>query len=412
MKAIIITIGDEILIGQIVDSNSAWLGNQLTLMGIDVIFTQSVSDGKEDILSTIKNAVQVADLIVLTGGLGPTKDDVTKTAIAKYMKTNMYFDEQLYGDIKSYFKKLGFHLTESHKAQCYLPEGIQVLRNKMGTAPGMLFTREEKHILSMPGVPHEMKWIFEHSFKEAFLLKHKDDLQIAHRTIRTVGMGETRIEAKIQHIIDKMPPEIKVAFLPGVHQVKIRIVTKSQTNLLPDVERFKKEIVKELGDIVFGYEKTNIEEALRDKFIFNNKTLSTAESCTGGHIAHRITSVSGASDYYYGSIIAYQNSIKENLLNVNKETLLAHGAVSEQTVKEMLKGLLVRLGTDIGLAVSGIAGPSGGTPNKPVGTIWMAWGNNEIQHTEKLQLGKDRIKNIEYTTVVAMNRLRLFLTKV
>ena len=410
MKASIITIGDEILIGQMVDTNSAWLADNLSQESVIIQKVLSVSDTLDDIVNTLEYQSKESDLILLTGGLGPTKDDVTKKALARFLNTELYFDDGLYQKIAAYFNKVGFTLTEAHREQCYLPQGASLLENKMGTAPGMYFQNKDTHILSMPGVPYEMKWIYEHSFKPLLKKINGTGTITKHRTIRTVGIGETRVEKKIEHIISQLPEGFKVAYLPSLGQVKVRLTARGNNAEDELLENYKSDLANALGDYVFGYEKILLEEALRDLYVQKGKTLATAESCTGGYIAHKITSVPGSSDYFLGSIVSYSNEMKKAQLGVQDETLNTHGAVSEQTVREMLKGVLNTTGADVGVAVSGIAGPGGGSPEKPVGTVWLAWGSKEEQHTEKLQLGKDRLKNIEYTTVVAMNRLRLFLT--
>ncbi|NNE26689.1 MAG: competence/damage-inducible protein A [Saprospiraceae bacterium] len=410
MKASIVTIGDEILLGQLVDTNSTWLADNLTQESVVIQNVLSISDKLEDIVESLELLSSASDLIIVTGGLGPTKDDVTKKALAEFMNTDMYFDETMFNKITAYFEKVGFTLTEAHRLQCYLPKGIEVLENKMGTAPGMYFTQKGTHILSLPGVPYEMKWIFENSFLP--LLKSINNLGVPtlHRTIRTVGIGETRVEAKIRDIIDELPEGLSVAYLPGLGQVKVRLTARGQNAQDDVMEKYKTKLTNALGDYVYGFEKTLLEQALMDVFVRKGKTLATAESCTGGQIAAKIVSVSGSSKYFLGGSVSYSNEMKRIHLGVQEETLIEQGAVSEQTVIEMLDGLLQSSGADIGVAVSGIAGPGGGTPDKPVGTVWLAWGSKGERHTEKLQLGKDRIKNIEYTTVVAMNRLRLFLT--
>ena len=411
MKASIITIGDEILLGQLVDTNSAWLADKLSYDSIVVHKVLSISDTLEAIEDALSQLTLESDLVLITGGLGPTKDDVTKKAIANFLNTELYFDQNLYEKIAAYFKKLGFTLTDAHKEQCYLPQGAELLENKMGTAPGMYFKFEGKHIISMPGVPYEMKWIYEHSFLPRLREINGAGVKTMHRTVRTVGIGETRVEAKIEHIIKKLPEGLKVAYLPGLGQVKVRLTARGANAQALILDKYKAEIVETLGDYVYGFEKTSLEEALLNIFVEKNKTLATAESCTGGNIAHKIVSIPGSSRYFLGGSVSYSNDMKRIHLGVRDETLENHGAVSEETVIEMLSGLLKSSNADIGVAVSGIAGPGGGTSEKPVGTVWLAWGSMEKQYTEKLQLGKDRLKNIEYTTVVAMNRLRLFLTQ-
>lgn len=409
MKATIVTIGDEILIGQIVDTNSAWIGRQLNDIGIDVTEILSVNDSREGILSGLNRAHQVSDLILLTGGLGPTKDDITKSVLAEFMEDELEFSEENYGLIKKMFERRNITITPAHKEQCYLPSSAQLLENKMGTAPGMLFKKAGKTIISMPGVPYEMKYIMEHGVLPMFL--DKSEIVIIHKTIRTVGEGESRIALKIEDIATELPETVKLAYLPSLGTVRLRLTGKGKDRqqLQKDIDTASDRIVARLDNLVYGYGDTLLEKALGTLAKECGVTLSLAESCTGGHIAHKMTSISGSSAYFKGGIVAYANEIKEQVLGVSPKTIEACGAVSEETVLEMLSGVLKLTNTDIGASVSGIAGPTGGSPEKPVGTIWIAYGSAEKQETIKLLLGKDRLKNIEYATVVVLNLLRKFI---
>ena len=409
MKASIVTIGDEILIGQIVDTNSAWIGKQLNDIGIDVVEIMSVKDSKEGILSGLERACQESELILLTGGLGPTKDDITKSVLAAFMDDELTFSEENYSLITKMFERRNITITPAHKAQCYLPSKAELIENKMGTAPGMLFKIGNKTMISMPGVPYEMKYIMEHGVIPMF--KDSSDQVIIHKTIRTAGAGESSIAVRLEEIISSLPESIKIAYLPSLGNVRLRLTGRGsdRTQLQEDIEHASAKIEEKIKELVYGYGDTLLEEALgmiaKDKGVL----LSLAESCTGGHIAHKVTSVSGSSAYFEGGVVAYSNEIKEQVLRVSPETLKDHGAVSEQTVLEMLSGVLKLTNTDVGAAISGIAGPTGGTPEKPVGTIWIAYGNKDKKETLKLLLGKDRIKNIEYATTVVLNLLRKFI---
>jgi len=411
MKACIVTIGDEILIGQIIDSNSVWLSQQLTSLGIDVVRMMSISDDDQAIISALDECLALSDIILLTGGLGPTKDDITKKSLAQYFNRDMVFDQGLFNKICSYFNKTGIPVTELHRQQCYMPSDIVSLENNMGTAPGMIFKEGSKWIVSMPGVPYEM----QHIFSEALLPELKEVIpsldSIYYRTIRTAGVGETRLAELISDIIDDFPKQISLAYLPSLGHVKLRLTTKEAYEYSQKLDAFVDRISERLGIKVYGYDNILLEEALKRDFEKAGLMLATAESCTGGFLGHRITSIPGSSSYFLGSIVCYSNDLKNKLLGVKSQTLKSHGAVSEETVLEMLEGVLNITGADIGVSVSGIAGPIGGTVEKPVGTIWMAWGNKENKKTRKLQLSKDRLKNIEYSSVAAMNSLRLFLTE-
>lgn len=410
MDVQIITIGDEILIGQIIDTNSAWIGQLLNKHGFRISKIVTVGDGEKEIFDAIENSMNESDLVLMTGGLGPTKDDITKKVIANYFGVEMKFSDETWEKIQKFFKHIGRTTTPAHREQCYMPSNVHLLYNKMGTAPGMWFDKNNKVLISMPGVPYEMKYLMEHHV----LPKIKDFFSttpIAHRTIRTAGMGESRIAERVEKIESNLPDFIKLAFLPNLGHVRLRLtgMHESETKLNQILDKKVKELEAEISDIVYAIEDISLEEVVGIKLVEKEMTVSTAESCTGGFISHRLTSISGSSAYFNGSVIAYSNAVKINQLGVSEKTLEQHGAVSEATVKEMVQGSLKLLNTDFAIATSGIAGPTGGTPNKPVGTIWIAVGNKEEIKTLKLQLGKHRLKNIEYTSNMALNLLYKFL---
>ncbi len=410
MNATLITVGDEILIGQIVDTNSAWMGQELNLRGIKIQEIRSISDEHDDIIRAIQASFETSDLILMTGGLGPTKDDITKKAISDYYGVGMTFHTPTFERIERFFEKLGRSTTPAHREQCYMPTNATLLQNKMGSAPGMWFDEGGKVLISMPGVPYEMKSIMTDEvfprLKERFVTK-----PIAHRTILTIGEGESRIAAKIEAFEEQLPDGMKLAYLPGLGMVRLRLSATGEDKVVLHelLDEKVKEIHAIIPHLIFGYETQTIEEVVGELLKQNGKTLGTAESCTGGYLAHRITSIAGSSAYFSGSIVAYANQIKESHLNVSADTLKTHGAVSKETVVEMVQGALTALGTDIAISVSGIAGPGGGTPDKPVGTIWLAVGDQQRINTYKLNLGKDRLKNIQYTANVAFNMIRKFI---
>jgi len=410
MTAQIITIGDEILIGQIVDTNSAWMGQQLNMQGIQVEKIITVSDTHKDITEAVDTAFSKADIILLTGGLGPTKDDITKKALADYFGVDMRFSESTYNRIQRLFKKFGKSMTEAHHEQAYMPANADLLMNKMGTAPGMWFEHKGKVLVSMPGVPYEMKYLMEAEVLPK-LKKQFPGRPIAHRTILTVGEGESRIADRIDSFLETLPTNIKMAYLPGTGQVRLRMTgtgdDEKELNILLDQK--VEELKPLIAEFVFGVEKEKLEEVVGSMLIKKGMTLATAESCTGGLLAHKITSIPGSSAYFMGSVIAYSNEVKINQLNVKPSTLKKYGAVSEATVKEMVQGALDLLKTDLAISISGVAGPGGGTPEKPVGTIWIAIGDRKNIKAYQLNLWKDRMKNIEYTTTVALNVIRKFL---
>jgi nicotinamide-nucleotide amidase len=410
MKIHLVTIGDEILIGQIIDTNSAWMAQQLNLIGASIIGITSISDEKEQIKEVLQRTLQEADAVLLTGGLGPTRDDMTKQALADFLGVELFLHEPTYERILRFFEKLGRPVTEAHRLQSFMPEGVQIMHNKMGTAPGMWFQHNDKVIVSMPGVPYEMKYLMENEVIPA-LVKAFPSLPVAHRTLLTAGEGESRIAERIRSIEDELPAHIKLAYLPNLGQVRLRLSGKypDKKQLDESLDHYAEKIRSTIPELIFGVENDRLQAAIGRMLKEKGMTISTAESCTGGYLAHLITSVAGASEYFTGSIIAYDNKVKMEQLGVKADTLAEHGAVSEQTVREMAAGSVHLLGTDIAVAISGIAGPGGGTPEKPVGTIWIAVGNNENMKTQLLHAGKDRQKNIEYTASRALNFIRQYL---
>jgi len=410
MNVHIITIGDELLIGQIVNTNVAWMGEYVTLHGGQVIGSSTVGDNKDGIRRYVKMAMEEADVVLLSGGLGPTKDDITKNVLAEYFESEMVFHEETYERLCKMFERFGRPPLPSHKEQCYMPSNATVLTNRKGTAPGMWFEKEGKVVVSMPGVPYEMKYLMEYEVMPA-LLERFTLLPSVYRTILTAGAGESMIAERIAPVTDALPEHFKVAFLPNLGKVRVRLGAhgSDESKLKAEVEEQVKAVVALMPELVFGYDKESQEGVLGELLKAKGLRLSTAESCTGGYLAHRITSVSGSSAYYLGGVVAYANEVKMQKLGVPADILEKHGAVSEETVVEMVKGALERYQTDISVAISGIAGPTGGTEAKPVGTIWIAVGSKNNVETYKLQLGKDRLKNIEYIGNYCLNRLRRFV---
>lgn len=410
MKISILTVGDEILIGQIVDTNSAWMGQQLNLAGARVVTIISVGDTMEAIHTGLREALDQGDVVLMTGGLGPTKDDITKKALAEYMGVEMVFHQPTFDRIQKMFEVWGRPMNEAHRLQCFMPANAQILPNKMGTAPGMWMEYEGKVIASMPGVPYEMQYLMEHEV----LPKMKQQFPgkpIAHRTILTVGEGESHISERLEDFEEGLPEGFKLAYLPSIAQVRLRITGSGMDEAaLQQILDEKAAILKaRFADIIYGYDTETLESAVGKMLRERGLKLATAESCTGGYMAHRITSVAGSSDYFVGSVIAYANEVKMQVLGVKAETLDTHGAVSEQTVIEMAEGAVKVLSANIAISISGIAGPGGGSDTKPVGLAWIAVSNGQVTKTFSIRAGKDRDKNIQYFTVHALNQLRQFL---
>ncbi len=403
----IITIGDEILIGQIVDTNSAWMAQQLNAEGIAVKQITSVSDTKEAIINALNEAKQRVDIILITGGLGPTKDDITKSALSEYFNSPLRFDDQTYKNVKELFKSRGIqNVREINKSQAEVPEKCTVLNNPLGTAPGMWFDSENKIFVSMPGVPYEMKAMMTNEVLPQLKARFKMP-SIVHKTILTQGIGESFLSEMISEWEDHLPSNIKLAYLPSPGSVRLRLSGIGEDrHLLDKLIADELEKVKVLiGDYIYGYDNDTLESLAGELLKKQGKTVSTAESCTGGYIAHLITGIAGSSAYYLGSMIAYSNESKEKLLTVSHETIVQYGAVSEQVVIEMAKGVQGKLQSDYAIACTGIAGPGGGTPDKPVGTVWIAIATPQKISTQHFLFGNNRERNIHKTALAALNML-------
>ncbi len=410
MKAVwaeVITIGDEILYGQTLDTNTYWMGKELNIIGVKIIRKVAVGDQREEIIKALDEASQRADIILITGGLGPTKDDITKKTLADYFNTSLVEDEEVLEHIQSLFSKRNLSMNALNNAQALVPQGCTVITNTMGTAPGMWFERDDKVYVSMPGVPYEMETMMERSIlpklKSTFALP-----VIYHQMIQTVGIGESWLAEQIESWEDNLPPHIRLAYLPSYGRVKLRLtaVGTNRLELEDDVAEQVQKVVPKIEKYVFGYGDLTLEEAVGAILTKAGKTLAVAESCTGGFLAHTITSIPGSSRYFQGGVVAYSNNLKMNLLDVSEETLHQHGAVSEETVRAMAEGAKKNLLADFSIATSGIAGPDGGTPEKPVGTIWIAVASPQETIAKKISLSKDRLVNIRRSTVIALNMLR------
>ncbi|MBK8502670.1 MAG: competence/damage-inducible protein A [Saprospiraceae bacterium] len=410
MKAAIVTVGDEILIGQIVDTNAAWIASILAKEGIMLVSKMTASDDLDSIITAIDRALTDADLVLMTGGLGPTKDDITKNALEKYFGGGFTFSQDTFDRIEKLFIKRSIPISEAHRQQCFLPTIATIIENQMGTAPGMWFEKSGKILCSMPGVPHEMKYVMKHGVLPRVGTMSK--IVYRQKTIMTAGIGESVLADKIEPILDNH--EVKIAYLPSHGQVRLRLSREGAKGSEKEVEAILQKAVTETVEAItpyfFGYDDEQLESHVGQLLMKKGLTLGTAESCTGGYIAHLITSIPGASQYFRGSIVAYDNGIKQEVLHVNQVTLETHGAVSEGTVQEMVNGALKTLKCDVAVAVSGISGPTGGTEDKPVGTVWIAVGDKGDTWTTKFLFTKDRVLNIKYTAVYALDMLRKFLS--
>ncbi|AHW58509.1 competence/damage-inducible protein cinA [Draconibacterium orientale] len=408
MKAEIITIGDEILIGQIVDTNSAWMGEQFNLNGIEIYQITSVHDDHDHIMRAIKNAEAHADLVVITGGLGPTKDDITKHTLCEYFNTKLVFHEPTLNAITERFKHRGVDMNKLNRDQAMLPESCTILPNKMGTAPGMWFEKNDTIFVSMPGVPFEMKYLVEFELLPR-LRQTKRTKAIFHKTVLTQGVPESMLAERIAAWEEALPAHIKLAYLPNPMAVRLRLsaIGDRVQVLKSEVESEIEKLQKIIPEAIFGYDTETMSEVIGRELVKQNKKLAVAESCTGGYISHLITSVSGSSAYYNGSVTSYSNEIKEKLLGVSRENLEKYGAVSEQVAREMVEGVKRVMKADYAVATTGIAGPTGGTEEKPVGTVWIAVSGPEKTLVKKYTfIGDQRDRNIVRSGQTALQLLR------
>ncbi|UKT65734.1 competence/damage-inducible protein A [Pedobacter mucosus] len=403
MFAEIITIGDEMLIGQIVDTNSAWMAKQLNAIGVSVKQITSVSDDELHIMEALALAEKRADLILITGGLGPTKDDITKKTLGKYFGMGFRRDEGALEMVRQIFKKYNRPLLDINIQQADVPDGCEVIVNKNGTAPCMWFERNEKIIVSMPGVPFEMMYLMDDEILPRITSRFKLPF-IIHKTILTANIGESFLAKEIEEIEDSLPAYIKLAYLPKLGQVRLRLSAKGDAEdlLKAEVETYAQRIILKVKKFVIVDDDIPLEKAVLNIMRDRGLTLSTAESCTGGYIAHLITQHPGCSSVYFGGAVAYAYELKESILGVKESTLTTFGAVSEQTVSEMAEGAIKHFKTDYSIAVSGIAGPDGGTADKPVGTVWIAISTKNKTVAKVFNFSNKRIQNIERSATSAL----------
>lgn len=408
MKAEIITIGDEILIGQTVDTNSAFLGQHLSLAGIELTKIVSIADKREAIIEALKNAEENAQIILITGGLGPTKDDVTKKVLCEYFDTTLEIVPEIAHQIESYFKQRGREMLESNYLQAALPKSCIPLNNPIGTASGMWFEKDDKVYVSMPGVPYEMKRLMTEEvlprLKKKFILPN-----LYHRTVMTEGIGESFLAEIIKEWEDGLYDQnIKLAYLPSPGMVKLRLSAQNEDMaiLKSKVDKNIEALNQLVPQYIFGYDNIPIEKAIGQLLGEQNESISTAESCTGGYIAHLLTSISGSSAYFNGSVVSYANEAKINLLQVSESSIVKEGAVSQSVVEQMAINCRDQFNTTYALATSGVAGPDGGSDAKPVGTVWiaLAWENGVF--SKKFLFEKNRTRNIRRASVAALSMLK------
>lgn len=411
MNAILITIGDEILNGDITDTNASYISRQLGLIGIRVQQRLTVADKREDILDAFQYAKEKSDLVLITGGLGPTQDDLTKECFAEFFKTPLVKNQALFQKIQAYYQSRGKSIDLINDKMIQLPEGCLVLENNYGVAPAMWQKKDNCTLIALPGVPFEMRGILKDEvipkLMQTYCLPY-----IHSHYFNTIGQGEVVLEKRLTSLIEQLPSNLQIAFLPSFSNVTIRLTGSGndQQHLINQFDKYVPLFCSELKDVLYSEVKNEtITHALAKCCLKNQYTISTAESCTGGSIAANIVSLAGSSAYFKGSVIAYENEVKQSVLGVAKETLVKYGAVSEQTVQEMVCGVLKQTGSDFAVATSGIAGPTGGTEEKPVGRICIAVGNEQVIKSKTFTFAKNREKNIQIFTTTALNMLLKFI---
>lgn len=406
-SAEIITIGDEILIGQTVDTNSAWISSRLNLLGVTVARITSIADRREEIIAALDEALGRSDMVLMTGGLGPTSDDITKETLAEYFGSKLVTDQGVLQEVTERLRLRNLEMNENNRRQANVPENCTVLANRAGTAPGMMFARGEKRVISMPGVPSEMKYIMTEHILPMISMRAGRNV-IIHKNIMTYGTFEAKLAERLQNFERELPPDIRIAYLPSHGLIKLRLTGRGddegRTGALLN-EQVRK-LYTIIPDVIYGEDETTLEEVTGGLLLKAGQTVSTAESCTGGKLSSLITSVPGSSSWYLGSVIAYDNSIKTGVLGVNPDTIRIHGAVSKETAAEMAAGVRRVTGSDYSVAVTGIAGPAGGTDTKPVGTVWIAIASSVGIITELHRFADERTVNILRASYTALNMLR------
>ena len=406
VKAKIISIGDELLIGQVVNTNAAWLGNVLTTNGIEVISTLTIGDGEQDIVEAL-DACSDVEIIVMTGGLGPTADDITKPTLCKYFDTELEFCQDAYDNVMSIFKNRGYQMTERNRGQAFIPKACTYIPNRYGTAPCMWFEKGKSVFVSMPGVPFEMKNVFEQEILPK-LLAHFKVTPYINKVVMTTGVGESFLADKINGGEDALPEFLSLAYLPQYGIVRLRLEGRH-----PDHEFLQQTIDNEvdklrnlIGEHIFGFDDKPIAEAVLERLKAAGMTLASAESCTGGTIAKMITAIPGSSEVFKGTVVSYATEVKEEVLGVNHEDVERYTVVSQQVAEQMAVGVKALLKTDYAVATTGLAGPGGATEENPVGTVWIAVAGPKGVVSKRYNFGNDRGNNIERAAITALEMVR------
>ncbi len=412
MKTEIISIGDELLIGQTINTNAGWMGQELNKIGVDVHQVTVITDNEQHIRKALDESRKRVDLVLVTGGLGPTKDDITKTTLADYFHTRLIENVEVLAIIKERLKARKLEMNKLNRKQALVPENATIFLNNWGTAPGMWFEDKGTVFVSMPGVPGEMKGLMTEYILPA-VAENFNPPVILHKTLLTLGSIEARLADLLEDFENELPAGIKLAYLPTSPIIKLRLSArgKDRSHLETLIGEQVKKLYQIIPDLIFGTEPDSLEEIVGKLLSERKQSLSTAESCTGGNISHLITSVPGSSEYFKGAVVAYANEVKINTLNVPSELIEKQGAVSKEVVLQMAKNVKELFQTDYSIAISGIAGPSGGTPEKPVGTTWLAIAGPDNIIAYRLNLGGERGRNIHMASLNALNLLRKIIIK-
>ena len=400
MNIEIITIGDELLIGQVVDTNSAWISSKMSNAGFDVTYMTSIKNRKEAIYNAVEDGFERADILLLTGGNGPTKDDITKNTLCKFFDEELIFDNEVLKNIEAQFKEKNIEINELTRNQAYVPQKSTVIQNRVGTAPILWFEKDGKILISMPGVPFEMRWAMNEEIIPR-LTKRFQTKRFLKEVFYTHGITESGLAIHLNNFEEQLPSGFGLAYLPGGGVIRLRLSVKGDEHA-DEMNKQANKLKTLLGDYLLAESDDPLQQILGNTLKDNGMTISLAESCSGGYIAHLLTNIAGSSAYFLGGVVSYSNSAKMNLLNVKQTTLDTHGAVSQQAVEEMAKGAIDAFGSDCAIAVSGIAGPDGGTEEKPVGTVWICTICKNKMVSREYSFGKSRENNKRRSAVMAM----------
>lgn len=412
MNVAIITIGDELLIGQVVDTNSAFMANVLNDNGFQVVCKIAVGDEKEEIVSAINIAKSKADIVLITGGLGPTKDDITLRTLCEYFGCQLHFSESVYANIERLFSRNGRTMNPLTRNQAMVPDGCVVIQNQLGTAPCTWFERDDSVLVSMPGVPFEMEWLMTNEVVPRLKDKYQRDVYIRHQTYWVSGFSESALALYLEDFENQLPSFVKLAYLPqlGLIRLRLSVYANQADEAEGTINEEKNKLKALLKDHIIAEEDINLEVLIGEKLRKSGLTVGTAESCTGGAIASLLTSVPGSSDYFLGGVVSYANAVKQHVLGVSQHDLEQYGAVSKEVVEQMAQGALRVLGCDYAVATSGIAGPGGGSEDKPVGTVWFAVADKDRVVSEMYCINTNRAQNIKravtFSLLLLLKRLK------